>query len=76
MERAGDKIRLVNDSTDISNWGSGESARDKLIMRGVYEVEDVRVHSWHTKLKLKGIDGWFNSAHFEKVKETEDKLDA
>lgn len=30
-----------------------------------YEVEDVYIHSWHTEIKLVGIEGRFNSVCFE-----------
>ena len=31
-----------------------------------YKVVDIKVHSQHTKIKLKGIEGWFNSVCFQK----------
>ena len=33
----------------------------------IYEIESVEVHNWHTKIKLKVIEGKFNSVCFEKV---------
>jgi hypothetical protein len=36
-----------------------------LILGRTYVIEDVKVHSQHTKVKLKHVEGWFNSVHFE-----------
>lgn len=30
-----------------------------------YQVTEVEVHSYHTRVKLSGIDGWFNSVCFD-----------
>lgn len=46
-------------------WGSNDDPRDILSVGVSYEVERQEVHSWHTKIKLKGIDGWFNSVCFK-----------
>ena len=46
-------------------WGGNSDPTDVLIVGQTYEVEDEEVHSWHTKLKLVGVDGWFNSVSFE-----------
>ena len=31
-----------------------------------YKVVNIKVHSQHTKLRLEGIEGWFNSVCFQK----------
>ena len=38
-----------------------------LILGRIYVIEDVKVHSQHTKVKLKNKTGWFNSVHFEVI---------
>ncbi len=49
-------------------WGSNTDPRGLLTEGTTYEIERTEVHSWHTKVKLAGIDGWFNSVSFELVK--------
>tara|TARA_A100001201_G_scaffold136938_1_gene126400 strand:+ start:57 stop:278 length:222 start_codon:yes stop_codon:yes gene_type:complete len=46
------------------NWGNCD-APYHLILGRTYVIEDVEVHSQHTKVKLKNKTGWFNSVHFE-----------
>ena len=46
-------------------WGSNDDPRGTLTEGQSYEVETREVHSWHTKIKLKGIDDWFNLVCFE-----------
>lgn len=29
-----------------------------------YEIESIDVHNWHTRIKLRGVQGEFNSANF------------
>jgi hypothetical protein len=49
------------------SWGSHTGDFEGLVVGSVYNVEKVEVHSWHTKLYLKGIKGSFNSVCFEPV---------
>ena len=67
--KVGDKVKFVEASDEQVKWGSNDDPRKLLIMGAVYEVNEVEVHSWHTKIYLKGIEGKFNSAHFEVIKE-------
>ena len=61
------KDQFVESSPDQVNWGSNDDP-DLVLTRGnIYEVENVEVHSWHTKLYLKGIKGKFNSVSFKRV---------
>jgi len=68
--KKGDKVKFVSADDDQVKWGSNDDPRKVLNTEDVYEVETVEVHSWHTKLYLKGIKGKFNSVSFEKVNET------
>ena len=47
-----------------SMWGNCDIPYH-LILGRTYVLEEVKVHSQHTKVKLKNIVGWFNSVHFE-----------
>lgn len=47
------------------NWGSNSDPRGVLEEGREYEVERKEVHSYHTKIKLVGVEGWFNSVCFE-----------
>tara|TARA_A100001388_G_C28424862_1_gene336843 strand:+ start:43 stop:261 length:219 start_codon:yes stop_codon:yes gene_type:complete len=47
-----------------SRWGNCDIPYH-LILGKQYTIEDVKVHSQHTKVKIKHKTGWFNSVHFE-----------
>lgn len=47
------------------SFGGHDDPRGVLIEGQAYEVERREVHSWHTKITLKGIPGRFNSVCFE-----------
>lgn len=65
----GDKVVFIGISDDQIKWGaSSDDPRLVCIENTTYEIEVVEVHSWHTKLKLKYVEGCFNSVAFEKVK--------
>jgi hypothetical protein len=62
--------RYTGDPSDSQvRWGSCGDPRGKLTPGEVYELDTVRVHSWHTKITLVGIDTerGFNSVSFEPV---------
>ena len=46
------------------SWGNADPPYH-LILGRTYVLEEVKVHSQHTKVKLKNKTGWFNSVHFE-----------
>lgn len=47
-------------------WGGNDDPRGLLTEGETYEVDDVEVHSWHTKYALRGFTGKkFNSASFK-----------
>ena len=46
------------------NWGNCD-VTSNLILGRTYVIDEVKVHSQHTKVKLKNKTGWFNSVHFE-----------
>ena len=63
-----DKVIYTGASDSQVNWGSCDDPREVgLNVGNQYEVEDRRVYSWHTKLKLRNVPGWFNSVCFDEV---------
>lgn len=64
LPAVGNKVKLLNKDKEVSRWGGCTEPR-MLIIGAEYVIEDVEVHSWHTKLRLQGVEGKFNSAHFE-----------
>jgi hypothetical protein len=65
--RIGDKVIYTGSSDDQVRWGSNDDPTKVLITGDTYQIEKVEVHSWHTKLHLRGIKGKFNSVSFEKL---------
>ena len=56
---------IYNSCSDTQmRWGGNDDPRNILEPNKVYEVEQIEEHSWHTKYKLVGIEGWFNSVCF------------
>lgn len=62
----GDTVRFAGATDAQVNFGGGDDPRKVLADGAVYQVEFVDVHSWHTKLHLRGIPGAFNSVCFAK----------
>ncbi|KKP51573.1 MAG: hypothetical protein UR43_C0019G0016 [candidate division TM6 bacterium GW2011_GWF2_33_332] len=65
--KIGDKVKFVSADDDQVKWGSNDDPRLVLNTDDVYEIESIEVHSWHTKIYLKGIKGKFNSVSFKLV---------
>ena len=63
----GDRVRFLGASKEQTMWGSNDDPNPVLTVGETYDVESREVHSWHTKLKLVGFDGRFNSVCFEEV---------
>ena len=62
------KIKYKGCDKDQINFGGHDDPREILEVGHSYEIESKEVHSWHTKIKLKGIQGKFNSVCFEETK--------
>jgi hypothetical protein len=62
--KKGDKIVFISATDDQVRWGSNDDPRKVLDTGRVYEIESVEVHHWHTKIKLVGVEGRFNSVNF------------
>jgi hypothetical protein len=65
--RAGTNVRFIGCSKEQIQWGNNSDPTGILIVGDKYYVEHVEVHSYHTKLTLRGVYGRFNSTCFEKV---------
>jgi len=60
----GDKVIFISATDDQVRWGSNDDPRKILEEDKIYEIESIEVHHWHTKIKLVGVEGRFNSVHF------------
>ncbi len=65
--KSGDKVRYTGSIEEQVRWGNNDNPTGVLIEGDVYYVERVEIHTWHTKLYLRGVYGKFNSVCFEKV---------
>ena len=65
--RKGDLVKFIGCSEEQINWGNNDDPNKILFVGDKYIVEKVEVHSYHTKLTLRGVYGMFNSVCFEKL---------
>jgi hypothetical protein len=65
--KSGDSVKFLGCSKAQIQWGYNDDPNGILVVGDEYIVEKVEVHTWHTKLYLKGIKGKFNSSCFEEV---------
>lgn len=65
--KSGDHVRFIGCSKEQILWGSNDDPNSLLFIGDKYYVEKVEVHSYHTKLVLRGVSGKFNSVCFEKI---------
>lgn len=61
------KLKYLGCTDEQYKWGQNDDPRETLEEGHVYDVDVVDVHSWHTRIKLIGIQGEFNSVCFEEV---------
>lgn len=60
------RVKYIGASQDQINWGNCDDPRDLLQIGREYDVADVEIHSWHTKVMLAGFPGaWFPSVAFD-----------
>jgi hypothetical protein len=62
--KKGDKVMFISATDDQVRWGSNDDPRKILEEDKIYEIESIETHHWHTKIKLVGVGGRFNSVHF------------
>jgi len=61
------RLRYIGADDAQVAWGGNDDPRGVLTEGEIYEVQSMDVHSWHTKVRLVGFDGVFNSVCFEGV---------
>tara|TARA_B100001094_G_scaffold327288_1_gene385115 strand:- start:773 stop:1003 length:231 start_codon:yes stop_codon:yes gene_type:complete len=61
----GDTVEYLGCTKEQINWGNNDYPYMCTIGKK-YKVVNIKVHSQHTKLRLEGIEGWFNSVCFQK----------
>jgi len=60
-----DVVKYIGCSIEQIKWGNNDDPRSFLIIGREYVIEEVFVHSQHTKIKLYNKMGMFNSVCFE-----------
>jgi hypothetical protein len=65
--KVGDKVKYLGSIEEQVRWGNNDNPTGVLFEGDIYCVERVEIHSWHTKLYLRGFYGKYNSVCFEKV---------
>ena len=63
--KPGDTVYYLGCNPEQIAWGSNDNPEGVLVQGYVYGVENVKVHSQHTKIKLVSKPGWYNSVCFE-----------
>lgn len=66
--RSGTNVRFIGCSKEQVAWGGCDDPTPILFIGDLYYIEHVHVHTWHTKIELRGVKGKFNSVCFEEVK--------
>lgn len=65
--RIGDKVVFTGCSEEQKKWGGNDDPKGKLVVGEEYIVSAVERHTWHTKISLEGVAGWFNSVCFDRM---------
>lgn len=65
--KKGQKVKYTGKASDEQvNWGENDDPRIHLVTNKDYTIDNIIIHSWHTKISLKEIPGKeFNSLHFK-----------
>jgi hypothetical protein len=76
VKKEGVKDMKVNDIVKFTgctdsqlSWGYYTGKPKELVVGERYQIDKIEIHSWHTKVWLKNVQGSFNSVCFEVVKE-------
>lgn len=64
---AGDILVFMEASDDQVNYGGVDDPREILELRHQYKLESVAVGGWKSYVTIDGIEGTFNSAHFDNL---------
>ena len=65
--KVGDLVEYLGCSKEQIQWGNNDDPRSFLIIGQYYTIEEVSVHSQHTKVKLSNKLGMFNSVCFRVI---------
>ena len=65
--RRGDRVRFLGGNLAQVQWGGGSDPRGVITVGQVLTVQDVDVHTWHTKLTFEEVSGRYNSVMFTRV---------
>lgn len=65
--KEGDKVVFLGSDKEVNKWGSCDSPNGLLVIGNAYTVSHTEVHSDHTKVFLKEVNGGFNSVLFDDV---------
>lgn len=63
----GKKLKYIGCDDCQASWSRCDDPRGVLTKDKKYKVEQYDVHTWHTRVKLMDIEGWFNSTCFSGV---------
>ena len=59
-------VKFIGATKEQTNWGGNDDGNKYLVVGEIYEVSNVDIRSWHTKIELVGFEGLkFNSVCFE-----------
>lgn len=61
------KVKCISDYEN--DWGGCKPIKGNLEIGKIYSVKNEIVHDWYTELEFDGIEGLFNSVHFESVED-------
>ena len=60
----GDCVRYYGASINQIRYGNNDDPRGVFLRGQDYIIAEVKVCDWHTKLRIEGVVGWYNSVHF------------
>ncbi len=63
----GMKVRFVGATEAQVQWGGNDDPNKVLKVGQIYMIDAIKVHSWHTKVRILGFEGAFNSVSFKAV---------
>jgi len=58
-------VEYIGGNDMQKRWGQGQNPDGILEIGQTYEVVHTEIHTWHTCLHLKGIEGKYNSSLFK-----------
>lgn len=73
IPKKGDEVAFIGCSKHQIQWGNNDDPNPLLELSERYVIESVNVRSSHTKIKLVGVNGWFNSVCFVRGDDSESK---